>query len=130
MKCSICHKEIKGYSNNSHPVNLGFCCGTCNDNVVPLRLFYAGSENSHGLLMKTDGSLELVKPEKRAFTLKELQKMVDGYIEIYPTRNPKYIFLVNEEGILNDLPINRAAQTICNIQVVGNLFICPKKLFE
>lgn len=39
MKCSICHKEITGYSNNAQPINDGQCCSDCNINVViPKRL--------------------------------------------------------------------------------------------
>lgn len=46
-KCSICHKEYKGYGNNAYPVNNGRCCDICNATiVVPRRMqnFYEGEK--------------------------------------------------------------------------------------
>ena len=39
MRCSICHKEIKGCGNNAEPINKGYCCDVCNYlYVLPKRL--------------------------------------------------------------------------------------------
>lgn len=39
MKCCICGKEIKGYSNSAYPISDGKCCDSCNLNyVVPARI--------------------------------------------------------------------------------------------
>ncbi len=131
MKCSICGKEIEGYSNNAEPVTYGICCGNCNNNVViPVRLFHAGYSKTNAMLVKTDGTIELVKPEAEKFALKELQKCVDGYIEIYPSRNKKYVILVNEEGLIHNLPYNYIAEKILAVRAVGNVLICPANLFE
>jgi hypothetical protein len=32
--CSICGKEIEGYSRNAKPVNDGVCCKKCDDTIV------------------------------------------------------------------------------------------------
>lgn len=37
--CSICFRQVWGYSNNAQPVNDGGCCEDCNTTVViPARL--------------------------------------------------------------------------------------------
>tara|TARA_Y100000593_G_scaffold19936_1_gene39946 strand:+ start:907 stop:1071 length:165 start_codon:yes stop_codon:yes gene_type:complete len=39
FKCVICHKQTKGYGNNSAPLNEGLCCDKCNQKfVIPRRL--------------------------------------------------------------------------------------------
>ena len=39
MRCSICHKEIKGCGNNAEPIKKGYCCDVCNYlYVLPKRL--------------------------------------------------------------------------------------------
>jgi len=131
MKCSICGNEIKGYSNNADPITYGVCCGACNENVVlPVRLFNSGWSKTNALLIKTDGTVEMIKPECKKFALKELQQCVDGYIEIYPSRNKKIVILVNEEGLLHQLPYNKLAEKILAVRAVGNVLIGPAKLFE
>lgn len=32
--CSICGKEVIGFSNNAYPINNGRCCNKCNDYVI------------------------------------------------------------------------------------------------
>jgi hypothetical protein len=56
--------------------------------------------------------------------------MVKGYIEIYPTNNKNYHVIVNEEGLLMQLPFNRLSSRIYGIHAVGNVLIIPKKLFD
>jgi hypothetical protein len=37
--CSICFKEIVGWSNNAEPINDGRCCKVCDDTIViPARI--------------------------------------------------------------------------------------------
>lgn len=86
------------------------------------------------LLIKADGTTENVMPaEGGQFTLKELQNAVDGHIEIvYGPENSEYLFVVNEEGKLLDLPFNLQATLVaCNAgyirkgdYIVGNMLIC------
>jgi hypothetical protein len=32
--CSICRRSVHGCGNNAAPVNGGYCCDSCNENVV------------------------------------------------------------------------------------------------
>jgi hypothetical protein len=57
-------------------------------------------------LIHPDGKEEKVFPEKKKkWSLEELQKHVGGYIQMVP--GPKRTILVNEDGILLRLPLNR-----------------------
>ena len=65
-------------------------------------------------------------------TLKEYQAIVEGYIESVPVF-PKYancVMLVNEEGKLNNLPINQAATNVYGEYpfdcIVGNALIVKR----
>ena len=75
----------------------------------------------------------IIEPGKEAYeaeigdTLKDMQKVVGGYIEaIYPYEEPIALFC-NEEGKLNGLPLNRALRdedgNIYDI-IAGTFFIC------
>jgi hypothetical protein len=131
MRCSICDKEIIGYEHNALPATTGSCCESCNTNIViPMRLYQLGSNTKEGLMITPDYKLDIIKPEAQKFTLKELQDMVKGYIEIYPTNNKNYHVIVNEEGLLMQLPFNRLSSRIYGIHAVGNVLIIPKKLFD
>lgn len=45
-------------------------------------------------------------------TLQEMQDFVGGYIEMVPTIVPHRSLIVNEEGALDDLPVNPAATAL------------------
>ncbi len=64
------------------------------------------------LIIKADkGNTEVyVKPEdpKKGFSLKELQAIVGGSIEIVKCKDGK-LMVINEEGKLDGLPVNRKA---------------------
>lgn len=63
-------------------------------------------------LFKTNGETILVVPEnQKKFTLKELQKYVGGYIELL-TISDKSFLVINEEGKLQNLPLNDRATQI------------------
>ena len=53
---------------------------------------------------KTDGTKKTIE-SKRALTLKKMQKLVGGYIEHLELNNGRCL-MINEEGVLKDLPIN------------------------
>ncbi len=60
----------------------------------------------------TDGYAADVKPANgTAFTLKELQTAVCGYIEAIPLRDGR-VLVVNEEGKLRGMPTNAPASLI------------------
>lgn len=77
-----------------------------------------------------------VRPKNgKCFELKELQKAVDGYIEIIHLTNSK-VMIINEEGKLDGLPINAIATIIyqrikkINDVIVGNAIICDKSFIN
>jgi DNA-directed RNA polymerase subunit RPC12/RpoP len=131
MRCSICGQEIIGDEHNAMPVTNDICCESCNDNVViPIRLYNLGTNQKEGLFLGPDYKVKFLKPEGNKFTLKELQSKVEGYIEYYPTSNKKYKIIVNEEGLLMRLPLNKFASSFFGIHAVGNVLIIPNKLLE
>ena len=63
-------------------------------------------------LVKADGSIKEVKPKKgKTFTLEELQGFVGGNVEVISLPNGKELWL-NEEGKLDNLPINEKLSTL------------------
>jgi hypothetical protein len=83
-----------------------------------------------GKLYKTNGEIEEVEPENgEDFKLAELQKMVEGNIEIVPLDKSE-IIVVNEEGKLEGLPANGAATRRWREAhgptdvIVGNALVC------
>lgn len=83
-------------------------------------------------LIKTDSTEEDVFPtNNKTFSLKELQKLVDGPIEIvYPSRSVKYnnkLLVINELGKLRYLEHNDKATRIYNNPydyICGNALLC------
>jgi hypothetical protein len=82
------------------------------------------------MLISTTGTIEFVKPIAVTFELNEVQKLVQGYIEIYPIRIPNQIVVVNEEGLIIGMAFNTIAKLAFGIDAVGPVLICPKKIFE
>ena len=58
-------------------------------------------------------------------TLKEMQELVGGYIEPLQVRHEgkSRTMVVNEEGLLMNLPRNPGASAIAGTVIVGNVFI-------
>jgi len=74
-------------------------------------------------VIKVDGTTEELKEP----TLQALQKAVGGYIEALNLGNGKYM-VVNEEGLMMRLPINKSATAIWRYgEIVGNVVLCTKK---
>jgi hypothetical protein len=73
-------------------------------------------------LLKTDGSREL-NITLKSLNLKEIQEMVGGYMEI--VRLPEGMnLIVNEEGRMLDLPMNRQASEHYGQAIVGDAILC------
>lgn len=75
-------------------------------------------------------TVEDVEPTNgRDFSLEELQGYVDGLIEIVPLTDGE-IMVVNEEGYINNLPLNPLATAIFRDAtgndgyIFGNVVIC------
>ena len=81
---------------------------------------------------KTDGTIKEIEPKnKKHFTLKESQAFVGGLIEIVYLKDSQ-IMIVNEEGKINNLPINVKATDLIRSQgirdiIAGNAFVCDTK---
>lgn len=89
-----------------------------------------GTNCNVGFLIKTDGSITPVYPEnKNDFSLKELQKFVGGYIEIVQ-KNSITIFVVNEEGLIHGLIVNKKASLMCGRTLVGNVLMCHSNMVK
>lgn len=131
MRCSICNEDIVGDEHNALPITTGLCCESCNENVVvPIRIYRLGTNQNEGLILSPDYKVKIIRPAGDKFNLKELQNCVEGYIEYYPSSNNKYKIIVNEEGLLMRLPMNKLSSTIFGIHAVGNVLIVPNQLIE
>ena len=83
-------------------------------------------------LVKTTGEVIEITPENKSdFSLKELQALVDGYIEIYRTKEK--VFVWNENGLNKRLPENETATVMLYAELdgfkpvqmlVGDVLIC------
>ena len=84
------------------------------------------------LHLKADGSEIQVNPVGRHFTLKELQACVGGYIEMIPL-GEELTMVLNEEGKLNDLPLNAKATKLFRLYhgdtdfIVGDVLVAKNE---
>jgi hypothetical protein len=62
--------------------------------------------------LKTDGTeVEISPANGKKFTLKELQDLVGGYIEMVSIKD-RFTMVINEEGAVNGMPKNEAASKL------------------
>lgn len=86
-------------------------------------------------LIRTNGFQEEVHPANgKSFTLREVQTLIGGYIEIVHTKDGK-LLVVDEEGKLKNKPINHVATTFYRYAfhdtIVGEALIgTPEELGE
>ncbi len=87
-------------------------------------------------IITTDGDSLEVQPENgRKFSLRELQAVVGGYIEIITLRDGR-LMILNEEGNLLGLPPNPVATVIAYNAlteangIVGDVLICDGSLID
>lgn len=86
-------------------------------------------------IYKSNGEEVSVTPANgKTFTLKELQDIVHGYIEIITLSNP-LIMVVNEEGIIEELPMNvKASQIAASYHrgsfIVGDVLVCNASMVK
>lgn len=77
--------------------------------------------------IKTNGETIDVQPKNGTdYSLDELQGFVGGYIEIIGI-DAKSIMVVNEEGRLNNLPVNEHASFLARMSIVGDVLVCLSK---
>lgn len=65
-------------------------------------------------------SIKKVIDPKENISLKSAQEIVGGYVERVLCRDDT-ILLVNEEGLLEGLPVNEEASAIAGQMIVGNV---------
>jgi hypothetical protein len=99
-------------------------------------------KKDQALIIKVDGTLEYVSPKGKKFNLDELQAMVrmpdypqdSSLIEIAPVRITGCKALVNEEGLLIGMPLNRFAELALQghkgeLIYAGNVVVVPNNLW-
>jgi hypothetical protein len=79
-------------------------------------------------LIKSSGEEINVTPKNNSdFQLEELQTFVCGFIEVVNTKDGR-IMVINEEGKLNDLPVNFKASELYEYSkfdfIVGDVLLC------
>ena len=78
-------------------------------------------------IIKTNGEKTDVTPDNGTdFQLEEMQEIVGGYIEIVRL-DEKQIMVVNEEGVIYNLPHNKKASKLCGIPIVGDVLVCESE---
>ena len=130
-KCPICGATISGIGNNAYPLFNDVCCDKCNtEKVIPFRLFIS-QFNIHELIVITTDNIIYKKDLREGnLTLKEMQELIGGYIELYPYPNELYFVLVDEEGLLKNSEYNQLAKRYLNIDAFGTVVLYPKKYFK
>ena len=86
-------------------------------------------------LYKVNGDTETVTPKKDLlFSLEEMQAFVGGYIEMVAipgdvkhASGGKGILIVNEEGLMMGLPLNRQASILAHRPIVGDALYATVK---
>jgi hypothetical protein len=68
-------------------------------------------------LLKQDGTRV---PDVDITTLKKMQELVGGYIELVYLNNGMCL-VINEEGLLIDLPLNQQATELYGYPIVGDV---------
>lgn len=87
------------------------------------------------IIIKTNGDKENIEPANGStFTLKELQGVVNGYIQIVPIQAGEYddnFMVIDEEGLLKPNPqFNQAASIIAGRRIVGQVVIIDKEQID
>lgn len=82
--------------------------------------------------LKANDEAPLIEPKGETWTLKELQELVGGYIEIVAVPNhPGRVLVINENGKLIDLPFNKNATDLWQYDaVVGDVVLTDSELIE
>ena len=82
-------------------------------------------------IIKINGEKENIQPSNgKVFTLEELQKAVNGYIQLVPIKEGEYVgklMIVDEEGLLKATPqLNKEASKIVSQPIVGQVLIIDR----
>ena len=137
-ECCFCGKTIKGnQANNAWPFK-GYCCNECNLKKTILArmsflegyalLFRVSDDSSDRGLNGLDA---IINPA--LLTLRDLQEKVGGYIEPIHLSDG-YVALVDEDGKLKGLPVNRLWSKFylsdeC-VPLVGNVLLIKEEFLK
>lgn len=81
-------------------------------------------------IIKTDGSIVEYNPaDGKAYTLREMQIAVGGYVQRVGTHQDKGVW-ANEDGLLRRLPLNEKASELCYRPIVGDVLVCKEELVK
>lgn len=87
-------------------------------------------------ILKASGEELEVQPENGTdFSLKECQTIVGGHLEMVPLADGR-VMILNEEGKLDDLPVNLAATALYleeragYDEIVGDVLVCTNDEFR
>lgn len=130
-QCPICIRGFKEHGHNPKPFTGEKVCDECNMKyVIPLRIYQVIKEENKAVWFKDDGIVETVKPNGKYYTLEELQKLVGGYIEIYPGRYLNHYIVCDEEGIIKKRKYNSIFKALTGVDLFGDVLLCPENIFE
>ena len=89
------------------------------------------TEQKQAFIYQANGEIIPVTPKNNvSFTLKEMQDIVGGYIEIVYLKDGR-IMVLNEEGKLNDLnPNSEATKLYTHDYIVGDVLVTPKNFVK
>lgn len=82
------------------------------------------TKNRPVVLISSEGNIKHLSYDRR-IPLSDLQDFVNGYIEILKVKYDGILqhMIVNEEGLLYNLPVNKTASELANRIIVGNVAI-------
>ena len=100
---------------------------SCNDE---LKDYLSGYHGKRMLVIEPNDALIYIDIDGDTTTLEELQRLVGGYIEVYPSDSDNYYYLVDEEGLLKRKPFNHTANELLGIEAVGPVVLVPKEYFH
>lgn len=85
-----------------------------------------------GYTVNYDGTSDEANPENgKSYNLDELQEAVGGLIQIVGTKHRDgKILVVNEEGLLKNLPLNWRATELAGQPIVGNALLTDSSLID
>lgn len=92
-------------------------------------------ELSKPIIYYSNGEQVNVQPKRKHFSLKELQEIVGGSIELVSI-DSETTMIINEEGKLDNLPYNIIATNVAkkalfkNDYICGNALVCSPKLIK
>ena len=77
-------------------------------------------DKAAGILFLADGGIKEIIFEGLHVTLEEMQKCVGGYVEFVYLEDD-LVLVVNEEGLINNLPHNEIATKILSLEGKANI---------